>query len=255
MEDKSRNNYGDIIGTRSGKLVVKEYVGRLGKHHWYLCDCDCGTTDHIVSRGNLITYTSTKSCGCGKFEIIDPLDVVGNTFGNLTVIDYVGKRKQRHRYECRCSCGNIVTVDRYQLGISTSCRKCYIEKYIPKNKVSIGERYGFLTVLGYEDGRGYTVRCKCDCGNETNVKLHNLTSGVIKSCGCYRNIDKTDIIGNKYGKLTVSDYSHRVGRYHHYVCTCECGNLTTAIRGNLMAGGTRSCGCIKRGRSNKKKLK
>ena len=33
---------------------------------------------------------------------------------------------------------------------------------------------------------GYYWKCKCDCGNEKDVRIGHLTAGKIKSCGCFR---------------------------------------------------------------------
>lgn len=50
-----------------------------------------------------------------------------------------------------------------------------------------GNRYGRLTVLS-ENGRkggGVVWRCKCDCGNITDVRANHLKRGAVVSCGCY----------------------------------------------------------------------
>jgi len=51
-----------------------------------------------------------------------------------------------------------------------------------------GERYGQLTVIGYDRrvGTHYKWRCRCDCGKEVSVCYWALQSGGTKSCGCYR---------------------------------------------------------------------
>jgi hypothetical protein len=57
-------------------------------------------------------------------------------------------------------------------------------------KVVPGERFSSLTVIkeaeSIKPGK-YKIRmihCKCDCGNETIVRLEYLKSGHTKSCGC-----------------------------------------------------------------------
>lgn len=60
-----------------------------------------------------------------------------------------------------------------------------------------------------------------------------------------KKIDPTDIVGQKYGKLTVVEYMDS-GRPHKYRCLCECGNETIAERYHLLSGHTTSCGCAKR---------
>jgi len=51
-----------------------------------------------------------------------------------------------------------------------------------------GRRFTRLLVL-YDTGErknGRVIwRCKCDCGNEVDIRTHDLTSGHTKSCGCY----------------------------------------------------------------------
>jgi len=51
-----------------------------------------------------------------------------------------------------------------------------------------GQRFGRLVVLrdtGERKSGNVVWRCRCDCGNEVNIKGGNLTSGNSISCGCY----------------------------------------------------------------------
>lgn len=58
-------------------------------------------------------------------------------------------------------------------------RKHYIQDYI-------GKRFGKLVVLGKVDktNREIIWKCKCDCGNETNIRVNHLFSMGVTSCGC-----------------------------------------------------------------------
>ena len=50
----------------------------------------------------------------------------------------------------------------------------------------INKRFGKLVVIAKaksRNGRGYWL-CKCDCGNEMEVRTDGLTTGNTKSCGC-----------------------------------------------------------------------
>lgn len=51
-----------------------------------------------------------------------------------------------------------------------------------------GQRFGRLTVAGKEPLTLVPTKwlCRCDCGNEIDARLSNLTSGSTKSCGCLR---------------------------------------------------------------------
>jgi len=53
------------------------------------------------------------------------------------------------------------------------------------------------------------------------------------------------LVGKKYGRLTVMEFSHKDKWYHrHWKCRCECGNVTTVLEKFLLKGETRSCGCL-----------
>lgn len=57
----------------------------------------------------------------------------------------------------------------------------------PRLKDMTGLRFGKLTVIekaGNAKRGGAIWRCKCDCGNEKNVRGADLRSGHTKSCGC-----------------------------------------------------------------------
>lgn len=73
-------------------------------------------------------------------------------------------------------------------------------------------------------------------------------------------IDPYDLIGKKFGMLTVEEYTgvrritvktgKNAGKFkitHHYNCRCDCGNLKKNVnRANLLAGNSRSCGCTRK---------
>lgn len=63
-----------------------------------------------------------------------------------------------------------------------------------------------------------------------------------------------DLHEKKYGKLTVIEKSGKQGRETTWLCRCECGNTTIVTGGNLRAGRTQSCGCI-RNEKSKERLK
>lgn len=59
-----------------------------------------------------------------------------------------------------------------------------------------------------------------------------------------------DIIGNTYGKLTVLSHDHSDGYKKYYLCKCTCGNEKVILRSNLLAGYTKSCGCLQKERTS-----
>lgn len=111
-----------------------------------------------------------------------------------------------------------------------------------------GLKFGNLTVLHFDhyDKWGQACwRCACDCGNETIVASRYLRTGHTTSCGCrkyYRFGD--DIIGRRFGRLTVIQHDHMEKRGRsYYLCECDCTNTILARRDLLLSGHTRSCGC------------
>lgn len=70
-----------------------------------------------------------------------------------------------------------------------------------------------------------------------------------------------NIIGNKYGKLTVIEFSHMKGENSYWKCKCECGNEIIRGRSYLTskkaAERIQSCGCYQKecARKSCKKLK
>ena len=67
-------------------------------------------------------------------------------------------------------------------------------KTMEKNEV--GNRYGLLTVLRRYPGSmtGATWVCRCDCGTEVAVLGRSLRSGSVRSCGCYRQMSREEMI-------------------------------------------------------------
>lgn len=156
----------DIRDEVFGHLKVLDYVG---DSKW-LCKCDCNKL--TIVRGSDLKSGRTVSCGhiskTGKL-----VDITGMQFNKWTVLYYAGDRK----WWCRCSCGREKEVWAKFLknGKSKSCGHSIIEE-------RLGDRFGYLRVIGREDS--YRWICECECGNITVVNGQNLLSGKTQSCGC-----------------------------------------------------------------------
>lgn len=59
-------------------------------------------------------------------------------------------------------------------------------------------------------------------------------------------MERIDISGNKYGRLTVISRTENKGEQPYWLCKCECGNFTTVRGSHLKNGLIRSCGCLKK---------
>ena len=64
-----------------------------------------------------------------------------------------------------------------------------------------------------------------------------------------------DIIGKKYGKLTVIERAGKTGIVQLIRCVCDCGNETTVRYPNLTSGTTTSCGCVKKQTTSERRMK
>lgn len=133
-------------------------------------------------------------------------DLTGKRFGELTVVcrgkDRYGKTGRRFiTWDCVCDCGEHITVDANNLrtGNTKSCGHgckrtdiCANDDKKPKCKNSglkdiTGQRFGKLVAIepcGREKSGVVRWRCKCDCGNFTEVSGTSLRAGTTKSCGC-----------------------------------------------------------------------
>lgn len=113
-----------------------------------------------------------------------------------------------------------------------------------------GQKFNRLTAIEYI-GSG-TWRCKCDCGNYTNVKTGNLRGNKTKSCGCLNKEfqHRVDLAGERFGRLTVvsraETYVSPNGKFRasQWNCICDCGNECTVNVHALRKGKTKSCGCL-----------
>lgn len=151
--------------------------------------------------------------GCRNCDVADMEDRVIND-------DYIGKQinyftvlrrndiKDKNgvnviAYECQCECGKIWTVRKSNLRRTKSCGCKKINNYI-------GKRFGRLVVLEKAkqvispSNHLITMwHCRCDCGNEVDVRDGNLTSGNVKSCGCLRR-DFGSMVNKKYNKYDLT---------------------------------------------------
>lgn len=107
----------DLTGQRFGKLTVIKEAGREKKGVVWLCQCDCGNTKTV--RSDHLRSGDVTSCGCGRMK-----DMTGMKFGNLTVIEDVGRTNNGDiLWLCQCDCGNTTKVSGHNLrtGNSKTC--------------------------------------------------------------------------------------------------------------------------------------
>ena len=110
-----------------------------------------------------------------------------------------------------------------------------------------GRRFGRLAVVrdtGRRVGNNVVWLCRCDCGGEHEAQASQLKRGAVRSCGCHR---RRDISGQRFGRLVAlrPTGARRSGRAV-WLCACDCGREHETALDYLLAGSTRSCGCLRR---------
>lgn len=65
---------------------------------------------------------------------------------------------------------------------------------------------------------------------------------------------KRNLIGLKFGRLTVIGDGVHENWVHKWECKCECGNVVLVNTSKLTTGHTRSCGCLQKERTSEASL-
>lgn len=63
-----------------------------------------------------------------------------------------------------------------------------------------------------------------------------------------------NLIGEKYGRLTVVAFDRVQNRKAYWKCACDCGLSVIVPTNNLRSGNTSSCGCLRRERAQQRGL-
>lgn len=120
----------DLTNQVFGRLTVLEKTDkRQNKSIVWKCRCECGT-ECEVNAGNL-RANKVKSCGCLKKETDkqpkgNVIDMIGQTFGHLTVIERDGSDgRGEAKWICKCDCNThtrlSVLGSNLRTGHTTSC--------------------------------------------------------------------------------------------------------------------------------------
>jgi len=189
------------------------------------------------------------------------LGYIGNKIGKWIILE-VGKRiNSRQYFWAKCDCGTIrelcvndLTRTKRERGSEVPSCGCYIlENKLNKQNKHIGKRFNKLVIIGEPsrkvkpDGtfKVYLL-CKCDCGTTKNILKKDLFRNRVLSCGCLRqeNLAKkhNDLIGEKFGKLTVISNVGVIETRLHCRVLCECGEKLIVKANSIQCGNIQSCG-------------
>ena len=200
----------------------------------------------------------------------------GRRFGRLKLIeriqDYVhwdeeqGEYMAVARWRCQCDCGKGSEVLELSLhnGDTKSCgcrqREAAAKTGRTRAVEMTGQVFGRLTVIKRVGtiSKSAAWACRCECGKRVTATRHDLVTGHVRSCGCLsrdtRNSRADDLMGRRFGRLTVIGRTDNQTGIRRWICACECGKETLVRTGVLNAGTTKSCGCLRdEGSSNRMK--
>lgn len=185
----------ELTGKIYHRLTVLEEAPTKGHTRYWKCHCVCGN-ETIVQQSSLRSGR-VKSCGCYRKEHQRAIqqgkgmNLIGQTFDRLTVIDAAPSKGENRYWACRCSCGEqkVVRQSNLLIGKTKSCGCLQKEVASQTHKQDLnGMTFGYLQVLGElaERAKDNSVQwaCACRCGNQAIVSQESLVGGHTRSCGC-----------------------------------------------------------------------
>ena len=181
------------------------------------------------------------------------INLIGQTFGKLTVLEETSKRKNKSViWKCQCDCGNIVEYSTKELRSDglIQCPKCGHNRD-PRTQLTeniIGKKFNHLTVIDKTDqiqcGK-ILYKCQCDCPEKTIIYVNrtDLQNNHTKSCGCITRKYKTgDIVNNRQILFPILNKDKQNIFYYH--CKCLLCNREYDASAQTLDH-TISCGCQK----------
>ena len=193
----------DLTGQKFGKLVVLSRAENKHKHVRWNCLCECGNI--TITNGSDLRSGDAISCGCYKLEMFDKYrkqkitNLVGRTFGRLTVVSRAKKNRWGHAcWNCVCTCGNAIIVEDIKLkrNATNSCA-CLRNELASQRMTTHGlSHHRLYHILAGMQGR---------CYNPNNPKYKRYGGRGIKVCDEW--LDKENGFINFYNWSMANGYA------------------------------------------------
>lgn len=139
----------DLTGMQFGKWTVIERTRMPTGVAAWLCRCECGNENRIVSHA--LTHGGTKSCGCLRLAIHRGAGLAGKTFGRLTTVSHRVRSDGSSAWLCRCECGSeiVVRASSLKIGHTKSCG-CYQREVCTARIAGTTLSHGLSNTKSYE---------------------------------------------------------------------------------------------------------
>ena len=113
------------------------------------------------------------------------IDLTGQKFGNLFVIERAESRGYNSYWKCRCDlCGTEKAICANSL-TKRNQKTCGCLRRVDLTGLKFG-KWTVIEKTGKDKNSRALWECKCDCGKTVLVNGNALNRGVSKSCGCSR---------------------------------------------------------------------
>ena len=259
-------DYSYLIGQTFGELTILKII-KTEENSKIIRKCECRCSCGKITKPRLTAVINSRVRSCGHVRKRDYAQYIGQTFGDLTILDVTySSSKANHRpireFECSCSCGEKVNKNLYSVlnGKTKSCghllgksgsggrkRKDYTQY--------IGQTFNELTILNVkkEEGKSSIIwkfECLCSCGEKVVKRANQVLSGRARSCGHLKKKDYSNLIGQKFGELTILEISEPIKELNSRrisTCLCSCGRKVKSNFSAVINGQTKTCGDCSRG--------
>jgi len=225
--------------------VPNQNLPSTGSNKLIYFDCSCGNKN-ITKKWRYFVTDHTTSCG--KCNIISADQWRKEKFGKLRMKFPINiHRNSNKKVIWICDCGNDIyaNVALVTNGNTTSCGKCNVllKSHWEQTK------YGSLKMkdpIDIHKNAHTKVTWICNCGNESNIAVCNVTNQKQKTCGKCNKFNVDYWKNTKFGRLKMKDpIDVHKGSDKKVTWVCDCGNEIKALIYDITRSdgkNTRSCG-------------
>lgn len=226
----------DLTGQQYGKLTVLAPAENVGGKTAWLCRCECGT--EVVVKTRHLRSGHTKSCGCQNGEG-GPRYALGLTYIDGTCVEMIRANTLR----CNNTSG-VSGVDwlakkqRWRATICFKGKRHYLGSYEKFEDAVKARKKAEEDVFGT-----FLKACSGEIPQEDLKDAEESCQPVARDYSSQR----LDLIGQRFGRLTVLSPAENIGAMTAWRCRCDCGEETVVMTAHLRSGQTTSCGCKPKG--------